>query len=146
MACSVPGQGSIPALSLGPVWAAPPLPPSPPLCMTTFYRKSQSLSVSRWLLPAGPARPAHYSPHLSVWLVLAPVSLHRLGLGLRGVLRRPVSTAGAGPAPTEAPPPGPGHSVSALGPAVTPGSPGGRGASVSLHTVSGRGRRVAAVP
>ena len=109
--------------------------------MTTFYRKCPA----RWLLPAGPARPPHYSPHLSVWLVLAPLSLHRLGLGLRGVLRRPVSAAGAGPAPAEAPvpPPGPGHSVSALGPAVTSGSPGGRGAS--LHTVS-RGGRVAAVP
>ena len=83
---------------------------------------------------------------MSVWLeVLAPVSLHRLGLGLRGVLRRPVSTAGAGPAPAEASPPRPGHSVSALGPAVTSGSPGGRGASLSLHTVPG-GARVAAVP
>ena len=94
-------------------------------------------------MPARPAAP-HYSPHLSVWLeVLAALSLHRLGLRLRGVLRRPVRAAGAGPAPAEAPPAsGPGHSVSALGPAVASGSPGGRGAS--LHTVPGGGR-VAAV-
>ena len=82
---------------------------------------------------------------MSVWLVLAPLSIHRLRLGLRGVLRRPVSAAGAGPTPAEAPPapPSPGHSVSALGPAVTSRSPGGRGAS--LNTVPGRGR-VTAVP
>ena len=79
---------------------------------------------------------------LSVWLVLAAIPVHRLGLSLRSVLRRPVSAAGTGPAPAESSAPGPGHSVSALGPAVASGSPGGRGAS--LHTVSGGGR-VAAV-
>ena len=175
LACSVPGQ--YPSPSLGLVWAAPP--PLPPLCMTTFYRKSQcpggsvccagcllarpacSLDSSLlltpqysslltpdyfWLLLTTPT--PHNSPHLSVRLVLAALSLHRLTLRLRGVLRRAVSAAGAGPAPAEAPPTpptSPWHPVSALRSAVTSGSPGGRGASLSLHTVPG-GARVAAVP
>ena len=74
---------------------------------------------------------------MSLSVVLAAVPVHSLGLSLRGVLGRPVSAAGTGPAPAEAPSSGSRHPVPALGPAVTPGPPRGRGPSLPLHAVPG---------
>ena len=76
---------------------------------------------------------------MSLSVVLAAVSVNSLGLSLRGVLGRPVSAAGTGPAPAEAPASSSRHPVPALGPAVPPGPPGGWGPPVPLHAVPGGG-------